>query len=950
MDASETPGNYTFPMLPRKRGLTSRCGGARCKAVLLLAYLGTLVTIPSCLPQCTLTYLVTVPDPSVPFVDITLTIQGAPARAFDLVGFAAREVMRADRVHATGPNGALVAMIEVADSVESGDRRVPIPRYRIVGRPPSTLTVRYRVSPGRREGDDHIGFSGRAFGYLGSDFGMVTGRNLFLLPDPTVSFQGIQVAFCLPKGWRAVTPWRPSKDRWVVEAPPASASDLLVTASIGFGSFRERSFSVGRTKVRLDFSSTVPDGEVQRSALAIERVVRYVGDVFGRDLGGDYVAIVVPETPNKDEIAGEGWAFGQGGTLAPLTPARLRKFAQRLIEAYTLHAPFRTEIRYADEFWLVDGVTNWYSWRAVAAAGLADEEEVGRSFISAYLTAMTTEGVGRDLEQLYADSPNRLAREVLAPFVLFYLDHQLRVAEHAPFGFDPFLRRLYASRFSPRLWSLLPGNSAGKWEPFRTRYVRGKAVAPVPDLFAIAPTRASPSPPGGAPARFITIAYTGNTYGYLENCGCKANQSGGVARRATVLDRIRARDPEALVLDAGNTFPRPERSDGPSFLADKELRFYLQALDLMKYHVAAVGLTELAWSPEYFRDQARGLKMPFLAANVLMDGKEMGPPYRVLRSHGMTVMVIGLLEPPRGGTALRGFSESAARLTFSDPADAIRRILLRERHADITLVLGTLSPWMIRRITSACPEVDVIVSTNYDAPQWLYPSNARHPVIGTDDSTGFVSQTLVLYTYKGQYGIATARLGVDRLDRIVSADRTELWLDERVPDYPMVRDRLNHFYDEIGKTELAQASVRPPLAGDPYWQHRSYVGASVCAGCHVSQYAQWKTTPHATAFKTLLDRHRHYQPSCVSCHVVGFGSEYGYKVGQPEDPFGNVQCEVCHGPGGDHVRGPIRTNIRRAVPERVCLECHNPDHSDHFVYTSLLPQVIHERPVQLTAH
>ena len=88
---------------------------------------------------------------------------------------------------------------------------------------------------------------------------------------------------------------------------------------------------------------------------------------------------------------------------------------------------------------------------------------------------------------------------------------------------------------------------------------------------------------------------------------------------------------------------------------------------------------------------------------------------------------------------------------------------------------------------------------------------------------------------------------------------------------------------------------------------------------------------------------------CVSCHVVGFGSEYGYHVGQPENPLGNVQCEVCHGPGAEHAQHPSGANIRRQVSESVCLECHNPEHSDRFVYEERLPMVVH-RHIDRVSH
>jgi hypothetical protein len=214
-------------------------------------------------------------------------------------------------------------------------------------------------------------------------------------------------------------------------------------------------------------------------------------------------------------------------------------------------------------------------------------------------------------------------------------------------------------------------------------------------------------------------------------------------------------------------------------------------------------------------------------------------------------------------------------------------------------------------------------------------------VILEDDRSGFIGSTLVLYTQMGQYGLSIATLELDRSGRVAGAKLVDSWLTDAVPDQSGVRLALNRFYDRMGALPEAQASVKPPLAGDSYWQGKRYVGAQRCSGCHAAEFEQWKNTPHASAYKTLLDKHRHYQPVCVSCHVVGFGSKSGYRIGQAEYPLGNVQCEICHGPGGEHVAGPNSINIRREVPEHVCKECHDPEHSDRFVYATRLPLVLH---------
>jgi len=209
------------------------------------------------------------------------------------------------------------------------------------------------------------------------------------------------------------------------------------------------------------------------------------------------------------------------------------------------------------------------------------------------------------------------------------------------------------------------------------------------------------------------------------------------------------------------------------------------------------------------------------------------------------------------------------------------------------------------------------------------------------DHSGFIGDLLVAYSNLTSYGVHSVRLGLERSGRVVSADFQEHWLDARVPDHPVLRESLNRFYDRVGLQAAAQESVPPLFADDPVRLTGRYVGAARCATCHEAEHRQWLSTPHASAYKTLLDRHRHFQPKCVSCHVVGYGTLHGYKLGSPEQTLANVQCEVCHGPGATHAESPTIDNIRGKVPAEVCLGCHNPDHSDHFVYEERLPRVAH---------
>ncbi len=871
---------------------------------------------------------------------VTLEIRDAPPDGLDLRGFTTTDVFRVSEFAAHGADGTRVPAEARIETTQFNNRPLDIPRYVLRGPLPSPLVVRYTITPGAREGDAHMGFTGRCQGYLGNEFGFVTGRDVFLLPDPAETLRDITVRLDLPERWSAVVPWQKDGEGFRPGVDGDLAAEHLVSAAIGMGRFRERSFDLGGTRMRLAYAAGIPEDQEARDEAGIEAAARYLHELFGRDLGAEYRVVVLPKAPTGDEIAGEGWGTGQGETLSPLTADRLHTFAQSLIEAYVRHAPYRTEIVRPDEYWLVDGVKHLYSWRAVAAAGLMPGDEVSRSLAVGYLISLPVQGVESDLEKIYATAgSHRVETESRAPFVLQHLDHELRGAGGEG-GLDPILRQMFRERRAPSLWSLVPEVRSGFREEFRARYVRGKEIIPLGKAYTMTPTRPRPEPPGGPVVRRINLLVTGDTQGYLENCGCKVNQSGGVARRATAFERLLRKDPGSLILDAGSAFVRPEKQLELDFLTRQEQALYLSTLDMMHYRAAAIGTTELTFGLDYFHEQTRGLRVPFLASNLSQSGKPIAPASIVLRSDGVRVGVIGVFEPPYGQSATALFEENTRSLTFADPIETLKKAApeLRKR-ADLVVALGRLTPFTVRTVAGAVPELDAVLSSDYRAPA-MVDGNPEH--IHPEDQDGFIGRTLVAYTSLTNYGLSSVRLGLDARGRIATAEFGDHWLYEDTPDEPRVRDALNRFYDRVGREVAAQEAVPPLFAGDPARLSGQYVGAAKCSECHAPEMAQWRRTKHATAYKTLLDRHRHFQPKCVACHVVGYGTAHGYRLGSPEATLANVQCEVCHGPGGEHAAQPARENIRKEVPAKVCLECHTPDHSDHFVYEDRLPKVKHD--------
>lgn len=87
-------------------------------------------------------------------------------------------------------------------------------------------------------------------------------------------------------------------------------------------------------------------------------------------------------------------------------------------------------------------------------------------------------------------------------------------------------------------------------------------------------------------------------------------------------------------------------------------------------------------------------------------------------------------------------------------------------------------------------------------------------------------------------------------------------------------------------------------------------------------------TAHARAYQSLVDLGQQENPTCLECHVTGYGEEGGW-VSITETPeLAEVGCESCHGPSREH---KMNVNVRGLDPPvsmsaTVCVKCHNDFH------------------------
>lgn len=105
------------------------------------------------------------------------------------------------------------------------------------------------------------------------------------------------------------------------------------------------------------------------------------------------------------------------------------------------------------------------------------------------------------------------------------------------------------------------------------------------------------------------------------------------------------------------------------------------------------------------------------------------------------------------------------------------------------------------------------------------------------------------------------------------------------------------------------------------WSQPGFVGAERCKLCHRDVYESWRRTPHASTGTVDVD----VGERCNTCHAT-----------EARTRRRGVQCEACHGAGGDYWPAEVMIDPDKASmaglerpTEAVCRRCHDNDEADH---------------------
>jgi hypothetical protein len=424
------------------------------------------------------------------------------------------------------------------------------------------------------------------------------------------------------------------------------------------------------------------------------------------------------------------------------------------------------------------------------------------------------------------------------------------------------------------------------------------------------------------------LVITGQTFGYLQPCGCSRPQLGGLERRFVFIQSLKQRGWPVAGVDLGDIPP------SAAAIPEQLLLKYattLPALREMGYVAVGVGKAEFRNGLFQLLEEyaAQKEQPPYtLAGNVggLLGGKLTareeafpGPGKRamvglveVAEVGNVPVGITSVVGPTvqkavadLGPRTLIGFTPEKEAL-----AEAAKTLAAHPRKPILTVLLyqGTLNE--ARAVAQNWPQFRVIVCLSEE------PEPPETPVtVARSDA----AEALILRVgHKGRYVGVLGAFQKPQGDFDFKYQIVPLGEEFNTPGTDEAASRANpvlalleQYAEKVKSRNLLAKFPAGPHPAQVALPQKSitFVGSEACKTCHAAEYSRWSESHHAHAFEALTKiakrpAQRHFDGECVVCHTVGFGYKTGYRNELTTPGLKHVGCEACHGPGSAHAADP----------------------------------------------
>jgi 2',3'-cyclic-nucleotide 2'-phosphodiesterase (5'-nucleotidase family) len=283
----------------------------------------------------------------------------------------------------------------------------------------------------------------------------------------------------------------------------------------------------------------------------------------------------------------------------------------------------------------------------------------------------------------------------------------------------------------------------------------------------------------------LVILSTTDVKGKTSPCGCHIPK-GGLYRRASLADSIRAQYGQVALVDDGGFFPE---GDGQQDLAE----FIMDVMNRLNTDAVGVGERDLRYGASFLRAQVQRNRLPIVCANLIekRSHKPLFNPYLVKKIGGVKVGFFGLI----GEKVDLGPSRDS--LLVEEPAAVATRTIaeMRKKGVDVVVLLGQLGKVENEELVSAVDGVNAVV-VGRDTP--MIPKGRM------------IKNTVACYGGDQGYYLCKTMLTLDARQQVTAGEADAVMLGPEVGDQPEIYKLVKSFEaglnEKLRKAETERAA------------------------------------------------------------------------------------------------------------------------------------------------
>lgn len=327
-------------------------------------------------------------------------------------------------------------------------------------------------------------------------------------------------------------------------------------------------------------------------------------------------------------------------------------------------------------------------------------------------------------------------------------------------------------------------------------------------LVALVAIGCATAPKGPAPLASevkITIAHTNDMHARAVSGKVEL----GYDRIAGYVNKLKAENPNVLVLDAGDTL------HGLPFANLEQGASIVKLMNAVPYDYMTTGNHDYNYGTPRLLELAKQMNFPILAANVFgQDGKLVFKPYDIRTIGGVRVAIFGLATPE---TVYKADPKNTKGLTFADPLATAQNVV-KELAGKYDVLICISHIGMDRSsdptsdmIAAAVPQIDVIIDGHsHSTLETIFSENKTQTLIASTGSYDTALGVVDIVVGKDHKIVSkTARsVTVANTPDLASDPKVKALIDQlNAAQGPMLAEKVAATaIDLVGKREIVRTS------------------------------------------------------------------------------------------------------------------------------------------------